>query len=87
MKQEKKTQYLYMTIGNLGILLIGLAAMRSTTILNDRLGYALTFLGFLMVIIYQDFLEEKMGYRKKERYWVKGIFITIFAVLSYFLYL
>ncbi|MFC7322587.1 hypothetical protein [Halobacillus campisalis] len=86
MEKEKKTNYLLMGIGNLGNLLIGLAAMRLTSLLGDSTGYGLAFAGFLLVIIYQDYLEKKVGIQNKERYISRGILVIVFTVLAFVLY-
>gem|GEM_PF-4500916 len=46
MKFEKKNQYLYMALGHLGMILVGLGVMRMMSVINDSAGFAFTFLDF-----------------------------------------
>lgn len=87
MKDERISRYYFLIIGNTGLLLIALAGIRYSTIIGDKQGYLLTFLGFILLISYTNFLEKKAEINKKVRIIVKVIFMVIFFVLSVYLYL
>ncbi|MGP4075506.1 hypothetical protein [Halobacillus sp. K22] len=87
MKFEKKNQYFFMALGHLGMILVALGAMRVMSVINDSAGFAFTFFGFLLMNIYINDLEKKMGFSKKEKGIFTSIFIIIFIGLSLWLYL
>lgn len=61
---QKFQDMFYISVGYLGFLLIGLAVMRYIVVLHDAAGQILTFLGFVMIIIYSRFIERKAGISK-----------------------
>ncbi|WP_145956032.1 hypothetical protein [Halobacillus halophilus] len=75
-----------MALGHLGMILVGLGVMRMMSVINDSAGFAFTFFGFLLMNIYINDLEKKMGFSKKEKGAFTAVFITVFAGLSLWLY-
>ncbi|WP_138420845.1 hypothetical protein [Aquibacillus sediminis] len=86
MNDEKKSLYFYMTIGYIGLLLIGLAAMRYISVFNDTLGLNFVLFGFIFVTEYLRFLGKKLGISKKESNISKAILIVVFSILTFWLY-
>ncbi|KGP92394.1 hypothetical protein N780_01865 [Pontibacillus chungwhensis BH030062] len=86
MKSEKKSLYFYMSVGYLGLLLVGLAAMRFIAVFHDSTGQAYALFGFLLVVIYIRFVEKKLGISNKEFILGKVILIVVFSILTFWLY-
>ncbi len=86
MNDQKKSLYFYMTVGYIGLLLIGLAAMRYISVLHDTLGQSFALFGFIFVITYLRYTEKKMGVSKREFIISKVIFVVVFLILSIWLY-
>lgn len=83
---NKKVIYFNLVLGTIGIILVGLGALRYQFINEDFEGYIITFLGFLLTISYTNYLEQKAGISKKVT-WIKGISsMIIFIIFAYFLY-
>ncbi|MGP4109209.1 hypothetical protein [Virgibacillus sp. L01] len=86
MNDEKKSLYLYMTVGYIGLLLIGLAAIRYISVFHDPLGQGFTLFGFIFITVYLRFMEKKLGISKKEFIISKAILIVVFSILAFWLY-
>lgn len=86
MNDEKKSLYLYMTVGYIGLLLIGLAAMRYISVFHDMLGQSFALFGFIFITVYLRSLEKKLGISKKEFIISKAILIVVFSILTFWLY-
>ncbi|MDQ0298334.1 hypothetical protein J2S78_000742 [Salibacterium salarium] len=84
MEEEKKEYYFYFTLGYIGILLILLAALRVTIILDDDLGGILVFLGIGLLINYVNYLERQTGTDKKARSYARTISAVILTGISIF---
>lgn len=61
MDESYKGMYLNMFFGMIGIVLVGLGALRYMVISNDSKGYIILFLGFSLVVSYIYYLEKKLG--------------------------
>ncbi|SFG23888.1 hypothetical protein SAMN05216353_12948 [Halobacillus alkaliphilus] len=66
MNFEKKNQYLYMALGHLGMIFVGLGVMRMMSAINDSAGFAFTFFGFLLMNIYHSSAEDSLFKRRVE---------------------
>lgn len=86
MHEDKKGLYFYMMIGYVGIFLIGLAGMRFASVYLDSEGFGLSLFGFLMVGVYLNFLEQKLGIKRKDFIISKVVLLVVFAILSFLLY-
>ncbi|WP_077325231.1 hypothetical protein [Virgibacillus siamensis] len=80
-QRENSKRHFHMIIGNIGFLLIGLGVIRVMELLDDRLVQGLLLFGFLGLVTYLRFLEEKIV-PKKEVILSCIVSITIFIVLS-----
>ncbi|MFC4558316.1 hypothetical protein ACFO3D_08830 [Virgibacillus kekensis] len=58
MDEEKQKRHLYMVIGDIGLLFLGLAVLRLIVILDDVIGQWLVFLGIWCVLLYQRYLVK-----------------------------
>lgn len=61
MDESYQGMYLNMFFGMIGIVLVGLGALRYMVISNDSKGYIILFLGFSLVVSYIYYLEKKLG--------------------------
>lgn len=66
LNDEKRKKYLYLLIGYLGFLLMGLGIARYVSVAQDTLGFALTMFGFIFLAILFELIEKKIGVTKKE---------------------
>jgi hypothetical protein len=87
MSEDKKKQYFYMTIGYSGLLLIVIAGLRYIMIFHDSIGQALTFFGYLCLVSYFRYLDNKRLATLKEKLIFRGTFIVALIIISLFLYL
>ncbi|MBP1949630.1 hypothetical protein [Virgibacillus litoralis] len=85
MDLEKKRLYFQMVIGNMGVLLLGLAMLRYLSEFHDSLGQGLVLFGLIFVLIYMRFLEDKAGVTRKESNLSKIILVTIFLIAPFLL--
>ena len=88
MFKENKSLYLYMFFGTVGIVLVGLGALRYQVIVSDFdfEGYLFTYLGFTLTISYIYYLEKKAGISNKITRVKIAITFALFVISSYFLY-
>lgn len=86
MNDERKSLYFSMTLGYTGLLLIGLATMRSISVNHDSQGQAFGIIGFLLVWVYVRFTEKKLGISDKEFIISKVIFVAVFSILTFWWY-
>lgn len=85
MEENNKSLYVKMFLGTIGVVLVGLGALRYLAIMNDTKGYLFTFLGFLLTINYIYYLEKKAGISTKIT-WIKAaISIILLAIMFNFL--
>ncbi|MDQ0233650.1 hypothetical protein [Metabacillus malikii] len=85
MENNKTGLYISMLFGMLGSVLVGLMALRYLAS-NDTEGYIFSFLGFILIINYINYLESKANISKKVT-WIRSIIsIVLFIVIGYFLY-
>ncbi|MCM3651615.1 hypothetical protein [Metabacillus litoralis] len=64
MDESYKGMYLNMFFGKIGIVLVGLGALRYMVISNDSKGYIILFLGFSLVVSYIYYLEKSWDKQK-----------------------
>ncbi|MFG6116879.1 hypothetical protein ACGTN9_17135 [Halobacillus sp. MO56] len=81
-----KNLYFYMTVGYIGLFLIGLATLRFISVFHDPQGQAFAFFGFLLVMAYIRFMEKKLGISKKAFVLSKVIFSIVFSIFAFWLY-
>lgn len=87
MKRGQNINQLFIiTLGTIGTVLIGLGAMKYTTVYEDRNGYLIIFIGFLLTMYYIEFLEKRAGISKKHRWTRIGVTILLFSLGSFVLY-
>ncbi|MFP5109267.1 hypothetical protein ACSU6B_21255 [Neobacillus sp. C211] len=86
MNKDKRVIYFNVGLGTIGIILVGLGALRYQLINEDFEGYIITFLGFLLTISYTNYLEQKAGISKKVKRIKVITSIIIFIIFAYFLY-
>ncbi|MFJ7974347.1 hypothetical protein ACIQZI_01365 [Peribacillus sp. NPDC096379] len=73
-------------MGTIGPVLILLAATRYMIKENDYIGYISIYIGFLLTIIYINYLEKRAGISKKLT-WIRVIVsMILFLSFSYFLF-
>ncbi|MBP1950881.1 hypothetical protein [Virgibacillus litoralis] len=66
MNEEKKKKYLYLLMGYLGFLLMGFGIARYISVVQDTIGLALTMFGYIFLVTFFGFVENKIGVTKKE---------------------
>ncbi|WP_404407925.1 hypothetical protein [Jeotgalibacillus malaysiensis] len=54
-------QHIQMIMGHIGYFLIGYMALRALLIQNDKIGFAILFIGVSLLINYVDSFEKKQG--------------------------
>lgn len=84
MKETKK--YLHLIVGYTGLLLIGIAILRSLSVFLDTIGYALTMIGYFFISFYFKFADEKIGATKKEKAIFRIGFLCILGVVALYIY-
>ncbi|MBK5482547.1 hypothetical protein JFV29_11650 [Peribacillus sp. TH16] len=87
MDKEKNRLYLNMFFGTIGIVLVGVGALKYQVVMNDIEGYIIAYAGFILTAGYINYLEKKAGISNKI-IWIKsGISIALFLIISFILYL
>ncbi len=74
--------YFYMSLGIVGMALVALGAIRYLQI-NDLSGYTVTFLGFLLITSYIEYLEKRSEVGKKLT-WIRFIIFAIIFLVLFF---
>ncbi|MFD9628889.1 hypothetical protein [Peribacillus muralis] len=87
MFKENKSLYVNMFFGTIGIVLVGLGALRYQVLIDDPEGYIIAFAGFIFTAGYINYLEKKAGISNKITWMKAGISITLFLTISFILYL
>jgi hypothetical protein len=87
MSEDKKKQYFYMTIGYSGLLLIAIAGLRYFMVFHDSIGQALTFFGYICLVSYFRYVDNKWFATLKEKLIFRGAFIVALIFIALFLYL
>ncbi|KAA0548495.1 hypothetical protein FZW96_07950 [Bacillus sp. BGMRC 2118] len=78
--------YIFMAFGLVGTVMIGLAGLRFLSV-HDTKGFLSAFLGFVLIVNYSNYLENKAGISKKV-IWIKSIISSVlFISIGSFLYL
>ncbi|KYG59907.1 hypothetical protein [Planococcus maritimus] len=85
MTEEKKMQYVHLTLCKVAMLLFGLNLVRTLSIHHDQLGFLVGFIGYSLVSIHVRSLEKKWEIPKKHVWISLGIFALIFLPLAYWL--
>ncbi|MCZ0871263.1 hypothetical protein [Peribacillus sp. AS_2] len=87
MDKIKNHLYLNMFFGTIGIILVGVGALKYQVVMNDIEGYIIAYAGFILTAGYINYLEKKAGISNKI-IWIKaGISIVLFLIISFILYL
>lgn len=80
-ESSKSRLYINMLFGMIGSVLVGFMALRYL-VSYDLEGYIFSFLGFILIINYINYLESKANISKKI-IWIKSIVsIVLFILLS-----
>ncbi|MBD7969257.1 hypothetical protein [Paenibacillus gallinarum] len=86
MRKDKRVIYLNVALGTIGIILVGLGAFRYQLLNEDIEGQVISYLGFILTIVYINYLEQKAGISKKVT-WIKSIIsIIVFVISAYYLF-
>lgn len=86
MNEDSKKKYLHLVIGYSGLILIVLAALRVQSVIQDTVGYALIGFGYICLVIYFKFADNKIGVTTKEKIIFRLGFIVILGLFALFLY-
>ncbi|GEL78452.1 hypothetical protein [Tenuibacillus multivorans] len=86
MSKEIKDKYLYLVIGYTGLLLIGLAVLRSISVMQDTSSYVLTMFGYACCVSYFKFADNKIGATKKDKLIFRVGFLVALLVIAFLIY-
>lgn len=86
MNEDSKKNYFHLVIGYSGLLLIGLAVLRFISVTQDTVGYTLTMFGYICLVTYFKFADNKIGVTTKEKVIFRISFIVILGLLAFFIY-
>ncbi|RRN72895.1 hypothetical protein EI200_06905 [Peribacillus simplex] len=86
MDKEKNHLYLNMFFGTIGIVLVGISALKYQVVMDDIEGYIISYAGFIFTAGYIKYIEKKAGISNKI-IWIKaGISIALFLIISFIFY-
>ncbi|MCM3742162.1 hypothetical protein M3210_18165 [Oceanobacillus luteolus] len=83
MKENKQTLYFNMILGTIGSILIALAAVWYSRKVNDPVGNAFILFGFILVMGYISYLENKAGISKKMTWSRITLSIILFICIAF----
>lgn len=87
MDKLRNRLYLNMFFGTIGIVLMGVGALKYQVVVDDFEGYIIAYTGFLFTTGYINYLEKKAGISNKI-IWIKaGISIALFLIISFTLHI
>lgn len=86
LKEDRKKKYLYLGFGYTGLILIGLAVIRYIVEIKDTVGYALTMFGYICLVYYFTFADQKIGATTGEKIIFRLGFLAILGIIVYFIY-
>ncbi|MFI8684891.1 hypothetical protein [Rossellomorea sp. NPDC077527] len=87
MKEEQARKHMYLILGYSGLLLIGLAILRNLSVVNDHVGYGLTMFGYLLLVSYFKFADDKIGATRKEKAFYRIGFLVVLVIVAWNSYL
>jgi hypothetical protein len=73
LSDETNEKYIYLIVGYAGLLLIGIAILRSlsVSVIQDTLDYALTMFGYILLIPILNLLMIKLVPLKRKRHFLE----------------
>ncbi|GEN44448.1 hypothetical protein [Alkalibacillus haloalkaliphilus] len=86
MSSENSKKYIHLIIGYSGLLLIGLAVLRSLSVTQDTVGYALTMLGYLLLAQYFLFADTKIGATKINKAILRISLLVMLGLMAIYIY-
>jgi hypothetical protein len=89
MSDETNEKYIYLIVGYAGLLLIGIAISRSLSVLLEHLDpvdYGLTMFGYIFLVSYFRFADDKIGASKKEKAFFRISLLAILGLVALSLY-
>jgi hypothetical protein len=88
LSDETNEKYIYLIVGYAGLLLIGIAILRSlsVSVIQDTLDYALTMFGYIFLLSYFKFADDKIGATKKEKAFFRISLLAILGLVALYLY-
>ncbi|WP_201712793.1 hypothetical protein [Rossellomorea arthrocnemi] len=82
MKEEQARKHMHLILGYSGLLLIGLAILRNLSVARDHVGYGLTMFGYLFLVSYFKFADDKIGATRKEKAFYRIGFFALLAIVA-----
>jgi hypothetical protein len=88
LSDETNEKYIYLIVGYAGLLLIGIAILRSlsVSVIQDTLDYALTMFGYIFLMSYFKFADDKIGATKNEKAFFRISLLAILGLVALYLY-
>ncbi|MGE7185512.1 hypothetical protein ACQKKK_16375 [Peribacillus sp. NPDC006672] len=84
---EKNHLYFNMFFGTIGIVLVGVGALKYQVVMHDLEGYIIAYAGFILTAGYINYLEKKAGISNKIIWLKAGISIALFIIISFIIYI
>ncbi|WP_027964701.1 hypothetical protein [Halalkalibacillus halophilus] len=86
MDDESRKKYIHLVVGYTGHLLIGLAVLRSLSVLQDTAAYGLTMFGYILLCIYFQFADTKIGATKLDKVIFRVSLIVLIGIIAFNLF-
>ncbi|WP_404469613.1 hypothetical protein [Sutcliffiella horikoshii] len=86
MNNERNKKYIYLFAGYAGLLFIGVSILRNLLFFQDTVGYVLTTFGYIFLVSYIKFADDKIGATKREKIIFRTGFMAILGSIALYLY-
>lgn len=86
LKEERNKKYLYLLAGYGGLMFLGVAILRNLLFFQDTLGYVLTTFGYIFLVSYVKFADEKIGATKRDKIIFRTGLMVILGVVALYFY-
>ncbi|KPB06023.1 hypothetical protein [Bacillus sp. CHD6a] len=86
MSEEKNKRYIYLLAGYGGLLFLGVAILRNLLFFQDTQGYVLTTFGYIFLVSYVKFADDKIGATKREKILFRTGLMFILGVVALYYY-